>query len=177
LTRGQRAHHPQRCRQATQAWLSRARNTWRRRLGAGTVLPPLPLDDEEAVAVAVGLRTATGGTVTGIEETSLRALAKLEQVLPTRLRGRSTPCTPTLSPRRRVVHQSAVFLAGGVLEDELDRDGYGKANERVDPVPAEPGSGDPKDDGQQGETWCGRTDLRRPVLRSLYGDRRRSGSG
>jgi predicted DNA-binding transcriptional regulator YafY len=83
LTRGQRAHHPQRCRQATQAWLSRARNTWRRRLGAGTVLPPLPLDDEEAVAVAVGLRTATGGTVTGIEETSLRALAKLEQVLPT----------------------------------------------------------------------------------------------
>jgi hypothetical protein len=96
------------------------------------------------VAVAVGLRTATGGTVTGIEETSLRALAKLEQVLPTRLRGRSTPCTPTLSPRRRVVHQSAVFLAGGVLEDELDRDGYGKANERVDPVPAD-GSGDRDD--------------------------------
>jgi predicted DNA-binding transcriptional regulator YafY len=58
------------------------------RLGAGTALPPLLLDDEEAVAVAVGLRTATGGTVTGIEETSLRALAKLEQVLPTRLRGR-----------------------------------------------------------------------------------------
>ena len=58
------------------------------RLGAGTALPPLLLDDEEAVAVAVGLRTAAGGTVTGIEETSLRALAKLEQVLPTRLRGR-----------------------------------------------------------------------------------------
>ncbi len=58
------------------------------RLGAGTALPPLLLDDEEAVAVAVGLRTAAGGTITGIEETSLRALAKLEQVLPTRLRGR-----------------------------------------------------------------------------------------
>jgi biotin operon repressor len=58
------------------------------RLGAGAALPPLLLDDEEAVAVAVGLRTAAGGTVTGIEETSLRALAKLEQVLPTRLRGR-----------------------------------------------------------------------------------------
>ena len=58
------------------------------RLGAGTALPPLLLDDEEAVAVAVGLRTAAGGTVTDIEETSLRALAKLEQVLPTRLRGR-----------------------------------------------------------------------------------------
>jgi hypothetical protein len=58
------------------------------RLGAGTALPPLLLDDDEAVAVAVGLRTAAGGTVTGIEETSLHALAKLEQVLPTRLRGR-----------------------------------------------------------------------------------------
>ena len=58
------------------------------RLEAGTTLPPLLLDDEEAVAVAVGLRTATGGAVTGIEETSLRALAKLEQVLPPRLRSR-----------------------------------------------------------------------------------------
>ncbi|MEV4116076.1 YafY family protein [Nonomuraea sp. NPDC049695] len=58
------------------------------RLGAGAELPPLLLDDEEAVAVAVGLRTAANGTVTGIEETSLRALAKLEQVLPARLRHR-----------------------------------------------------------------------------------------
>lgn len=58
------------------------------RLGAGARLPPLLLDDEEAVAVAVGLRTAAGGTVTGIEESSLRALAKLEQVLPSRLRNR-----------------------------------------------------------------------------------------
>ena len=58
------------------------------RLGAGAALPPLLLDDEEAVAVAVGLRTAAGGTITGVEETSLRALAKLEQVLPARLRRR-----------------------------------------------------------------------------------------
>jgi predicted DNA-binding transcriptional regulator YafY len=58
------------------------------RLGAGAVMPPLLLDDEEAVAVAVGLRTAAGGAVTGIEEASLRALAKLEQVLPSRLRAR-----------------------------------------------------------------------------------------
>jgi predicted DNA-binding transcriptional regulator YafY len=58
------------------------------RLGAGAALPPLLLDDEEAVAVAVGLRTAAGGSVSGIEETSLRALAKLEQVLPSRLRHR-----------------------------------------------------------------------------------------
>ena len=56
------------------------------RLEAGTSMPPLLLDDEEAVAVVLGLRTATAGAVTGIEETSLRALAKLEQVLPPRLR-------------------------------------------------------------------------------------------
>ena len=58
------------------------------RLGAGGALPPLLLDDEEAVAVAIGLRTAAGGTITGVEETSLRALAKLEQVLPARLQRR-----------------------------------------------------------------------------------------
>jgi predicted DNA-binding transcriptional regulator YafY len=58
------------------------------RLGAGAEMPPLLLDDEEAVAVAVGLRTAAGGTVTGIEESAFRALAKLQQVMPSRLRHR-----------------------------------------------------------------------------------------
>jgi predicted DNA-binding transcriptional regulator YafY len=58
------------------------------RLGAGAALPPLLLDDEEAVAVAAGLRTAAVGGVAGIEEASVRALAKLEQVLPSRLRHR-----------------------------------------------------------------------------------------
>jgi predicted DNA-binding transcriptional regulator YafY len=58
------------------------------RLGAGAQLPPLLLDDEEAVAVAVGLRTAASGSISGVEETSLRALAKVEQVLPARLRRR-----------------------------------------------------------------------------------------
>ena len=58
------------------------------RLGAGAALPPLLLEDDEAVAVAIGLRTAAGGSVAGIEETSLRALTKLEQVLPSRLRYR-----------------------------------------------------------------------------------------
>ncbi len=57
-------------------------------LGAGATLPPLLLDDDEAVAVALGLRTSASGSVTGIEEASVRALLKLEQVLPTRLRRR-----------------------------------------------------------------------------------------
>jgi predicted DNA-binding transcriptional regulator YafY len=58
------------------------------RLGAGAALPPLLLDDDEAVAVAVALRSSTGGGVAAIEETSVRALVKLEQVLPARLRRR-----------------------------------------------------------------------------------------
>lgn len=59
-------------------------------LGAGANLPPLLLDDEEAVAVALGLRTSAQGGVSGIEEASVRALLKLEQVLPPRLRHRVT---------------------------------------------------------------------------------------
>src|SRR5215207_4899337 len=54
------------------------------RLGVGAKLPPLLLDDEEAVAITVGLAAATG--ITGIEETSARALVKLEAILPHRLR-------------------------------------------------------------------------------------------
>ncbi|GAA3815538.1 YafY family protein [Nocardioides panacisoli] len=56
----------------------------RYRLGAGAKLPPLLLDDEEAVAVTVGLRTVTG--VAGFEDSGGRALSKLEHVLPDRLR-------------------------------------------------------------------------------------------
>jgi predicted DNA-binding transcriptional regulator YafY len=58
------------------------------RLGHGTTMPPLLLDDEEVVAVTVGLRTTTGSGITGIEEASLRALVKLEQLMPSRLRHR-----------------------------------------------------------------------------------------
>ncbi len=59
------------------------------RLAAGAALPPLLLDDDEAVAVALGLRTAASHSVTGVAEASVRALAKLEQVLPARLRERT----------------------------------------------------------------------------------------
>jgi predicted DNA-binding transcriptional regulator YafY len=58
------------------------------RLAAGKAMPPLLLDDEEAVAIAVGLRAAAGHAVDGIEEASVRALAKLSQVLPSRLQRR-----------------------------------------------------------------------------------------
>ncbi len=55
---------------------------------AGQALPPLLLDDEEAQAVAIALQTAAAGTVSGVEEASLRALVKLQQVMPARLRRR-----------------------------------------------------------------------------------------
>ncbi len=58
------------------------------RLGVGAALPPLVLDDEEAMAVVISLRTAASGGAVGIGEAALRALAKIQQVLPTRLRGR-----------------------------------------------------------------------------------------
>lgn len=58
------------------------------RLAVGAHLPPLVLDDDEAVAVALGLRAAAGAAIAGFEDTSLRALAKIEQLLPDRLRRR-----------------------------------------------------------------------------------------
>jgi predicted DNA-binding transcriptional regulator YafY len=58
------------------------------RLRPGTEIPPLLLDDDEAIAIAVGLGTAARSSVTGIEETAVRALVKLEQVLPAHLSRR-----------------------------------------------------------------------------------------
>jgi predicted DNA-binding transcriptional regulator YafY len=58
-------------------------------LAPGTALPPLVLDDDEAVALGVGLQSAVqGGTVAGIAESSVRALTKVLQVMPSRLRRR-----------------------------------------------------------------------------------------
>lgn len=58
------------------------------RLASGVAMPPLLLEDDEAVAVAVALRSSAGGGISGIEETAVRALVKLEQVFPARLRRR-----------------------------------------------------------------------------------------
>ncbi|MEU9835584.1 YafY family protein [Streptosporangium sp. NPDC048047] len=90
------------------------------RLGAGAELPPLLLDDEEAVAVAVSLRTAAGGTVAGIEETAVRALAKLEQVLPSRLRRRVGALhdhTVALSPGGPVVPAETLVVLTAACRD------------------------------------------------------------
>uniref|UniRef100_UPI00037142E5 helix-turn-helix transcriptional regulator n=1 Tax=Nocardiopsis halotolerans TaxID=124252 RepID=UPI00037142E5 len=71
------------------------------RLASGRDLPPLLLDDEEAVATALGLVT-----VTGVGDSALRALAKLERVLPARLRPRLAAVRDTASAVAHVVEPS-----------------------------------------------------------------------
>ncbi|MEU7871715.1 transcriptional regulator [Dactylosporangium sp. NPDC049140] len=78
-------------------------------LGAGTRLPPLLLDDEEAIATAVSLRLASAGTVAGAGEAALRALAKLDQVMPPRLRAEV-----------RAVHGATETLIGPGVEIDAD---------------------------------------------------------
>jgi predicted DNA-binding transcriptional regulator YafY len=98
-------------------------------LRAGTAMPPLLLDDDEAIAIAVGLRTAAGGSVAGIEETAVRELVKLEQVLPSHLRrrvqalGQATQTLqvyggPTVDP------QCLTLLAAAVRDHERVRFAY-----------------------------------------------------
>jgi predicted DNA-binding transcriptional regulator YafY len=101
-------------------------------LGAGAQMPPLLLDDEEVVAVAVGLRTAATGSVAGIEEASLRALAKLEQVLPARLRRRlaalqnATVLVPDYHPPESVEHGVLSAIANACRDHEQLRFDYHK---------------------------------------------------
>jgi predicted DNA-binding transcriptional regulator YafY len=87
------------------------------RLRAGTAMPPLLLDDDEAIAIAVGLRTAALASVSGIEETAVRALVKLEQVLPPQLRRRvaalqaATVSVPVVGPVVDPEHLSVIAAA------------------------------------------------------------------
>jgi predicted DNA-binding transcriptional regulator YafY len=98
------------------------------RLDAGSALPPLMLDDAEAVAVAVALRAGAGGSGTGLEEMSLRALVKLQQVLPSRLRRRleaMTAATAVLGPAGPAVDtDSLTTIAAAVRDHETLRFDY-----------------------------------------------------
>ncbi|GAB3717283.1 YafY family protein [Nocardiopsis oceani] len=100
------------------------------RLGSGAVMPPLILDDEEAVAVALGLRTASEGALAGVGETALRVLAKLEQVLPSRSRRRvnalrtHTVPVPSDAPGPSVSADTLVLIAGACRDRRLLRFEY-----------------------------------------------------
>ena len=80
-------------------------------LGAGAALPPLLLDPEEAVAMAVCLRVAAGGSVAGVGESALRALSKLDQVMPARLRRQVS-----------AVHDATVTLTSGQSDTPVEPD-------------------------------------------------------
>ena len=97
-------------------------------LRAGTAMPPLLLDDEEAIAIAVGLRTAAGASVAGIEEAAVRALVKLEQVLPAHLRRRvgalSSAVLTLPVPGPTVDAQHLSVIAAACRDSECLRFGY-----------------------------------------------------
>lgn len=80
-------------------------------LGAGAALPPLLLDPDEAVAMAVCLRLAAGGSVAGVGESALRALSKLDQVMPARLRSQVS-----------AVHDATVTLAANSSDSPVEPD-------------------------------------------------------
>jgi predicted DNA-binding transcriptional regulator YafY len=98
------------------------------RLRAGSAMPPLLVDDEEAIAIAVGLRTAARASVAGIEEAAVRALVKLEQVLPSHLRrrvgalGAATVTLPVPGPT--VDPQHLTLIAAACRDSERLRFGY-----------------------------------------------------
>jgi predicted DNA-binding transcriptional regulator YafY len=98
------------------------------RLRAGTAMPPLLLDDEEAIAIAVGLSTAARASVAGIEETAVRALVKLEQVLPAHLRrrvaalGSATIAPPAPGPT--VAPDHLTLIAAACRDTECVRFAY-----------------------------------------------------
>lgn len=111
------------------------------RLGAGGKLPPLLLDDDEAVAVAIGLRVASG--VTGIAEAGARALAKLLQVLPPRLRPTVDALSSTVDrgpedvgtdvPDPEVDPRTLGTVAQAVRDEEWLRFDYRGASRKVEP--------------------------------------------
>ena len=78
------------------------------RLATGAHVPPLVLDDDEAVAVTVGLRYAAEAAIGGMEETSLRALTKIETLLPHRLRRRVSALHSSVTSLRRAADDDVV---------------------------------------------------------------------
>ncbi|MEU2423978.1 YafY family protein [Streptomyces sp. NPDC007851] len=113
------------------------------RLVAGKAMPPLLLDDEEAVAIAVGLRAGAGHAVAGVDEASVRALAKLEQVLPARLRHRVSTLQAATTPLTTgdgasIAPETLTVLASAVAGRERLRFGYRAADGSESRRQAEP---------------------------------------
>jgi predicted DNA-binding transcriptional regulator YafY len=98
-------------------------------LAAGTALPPLLVDEDEAVALSVGLRSAASAGIDGIDEITVRVLAKLDQVLPDRLRRRVEALHTNVevlawAPATTVPASSLTVLAQACRDREEVRFGY-----------------------------------------------------
>lgn len=91
-------------------------------LGAGRALPPLLLDEREAVAVALALRLAANGTVAGIGEAAVRTMVKLDQVLPSTARAQVAAvhqATTTLGRPRETVDPDALMTISRAIRDHV----------------------------------------------------------
>lgn len=105
-------------------------------LGRGGRMPPLLLGDEEAMAVALGLRVAADGSVTGMEEAALSVLARLEALLPHHLASRVRAlheATAQLGGRQseRVASQVLVDVGQACARCERARFDYGDRSGRA----------------------------------------------
>ena len=113
-------------------------------IAPGAALPPLLIDDDEVVAIAMGLRAAASGAVVGLQEPSLRALAKVSRVMPPRLRGRVEAIAATMAPAPvwsmgpRVDIDALVVVAEACRDRERIRFGYTRHDGATGPRETEP---------------------------------------
>jgi predicted DNA-binding transcriptional regulator YafY len=112
------------------------------RLGVGAHLPPLLLEDDEALAIVVGLKGAVSGGFAGLEESAARALVKLEQVLPAPVRRRSKrlerAVTPLLRPGPKVDPETLTSLVVACRDDLRARFVYAGVGRAPGPREVEP---------------------------------------
>jgi predicted DNA-binding transcriptional regulator YafY len=98
------------------------------RLAAGAAMPPLLLEDDEAVTLAIALRLTAGQPVAGLEESAVRALTKVLQVMPPRLRHRAKTvaiATVSATPFDGVIDpETLTALASAAANGERVRFGY-----------------------------------------------------
>ena len=107
------------------------------RLGIGASLPPLMLQDDEAVAIVVALRLLAEGVVSGMEDAAVRSLATIDRLLPSALRHRvealHAATVETTRPGPRVDPSVLVVLAQACRNSERVRVRYRDAERTVDP--------------------------------------------
>ncbi len=99
-------------------------------LSRGGRLPPLLFNDDEAAAIVIGLRSAIDGSITGLEDAAISALAKLDQILPAHVAGRvrglheNTASMLWRGPQEQVDAGHLILLANACSAQERARFDY-----------------------------------------------------